>query len=45
LLGSPARLTVRRGKGRGRAFGAIITPALRHKVIKKGLSSSKTASF
>jgi DDE superfamily endonuclease len=44
-LGTPARPSLKRGKGQGRAFGAKLTPALRHKVVKKGLSRSKTASF
>lgn len=40
-LGSPARKCQSRGKGRGRAFGAKIEPALRYKVVKKGRKKAK----
>lgn len=41
-LGSPAKPCQSRGKGRGRAFGAKVTPARRYKVVKKGRKLAKT---
>jgi hypothetical protein len=42
-LGTPARPCQKRGKGRGRAFGAKIAPAVRYKVVKKGRKKAKIA--
>jgi DDE superfamily endonuclease len=42
-LGSPARPSQSRGKGRGRAFGAKIEPALRYKVVRKSRKKAKVA--
>jgi hypothetical protein len=42
-LGTPARPCQKRGKGRGRAFGAKIEPALRYKVVKKSRKKAKSA--
>jgi len=42
-LGSPARPSQSRGKGKGRAFGAKIEPALRYKVVKKSREKAKVA--
>ncbi len=42
-LGTPARPSQKRGKGRGRAFGAKLLPATRYKVVNKSRKKAKTA--
>lgn len=42
-LGSPAKPSQSRGKGRGRVLGAKIEPAVRHKVVKKTALKVKLA--